>query len=345
MICRNCSAVITDDNEICPSCGHDPAKRGRSHKTAIITTLLALVLFSSCVMIAVQINRNPSGTATTKTSSASSESAFFVLKQTGVQNSSTAVSDTGESESRTENTRIEITEKFSGFDVETFEITDPSDGEKAERALIKANKADFYENGEEYIEYICRSTIEKNRYAWLTIDFGDSTGIVFLSDNTGGADYGKIDKNGLISELYGSFIINRQSRFSYYPVFTPENTLTQEAADTQSTAPNEASTVLPTGEQTSAALQVTTEAATSSTTEKTTEAKTSENTKQASKTTKTSAADTKPSGSVSDSVVYITATGSKFHRDGCASLKNSRIKMNRSEAVNEGYEPCKRCNP
>ena len=42
--------------------------------------------------------------------------------------------------------------------------------------------------------------------------------------------------------------------------------------------------------------------------------------------------------------VYITNTGSKYHRDTCRTLKNSKIPISLSEAV-RNYEPCGICNP
>ena len=42
--------------------------------------------------------------------------------------------------------------------------------------------------------------------------------------------------------------------------------------------------------------------------------------------------------------VYITNTGSKYHRDSCRTLKNSKIPISLSEAV-INYEPCGICNP
>ena len=42
--------------------------------------------------------------------------------------------------------------------------------------------------------------------------------------------------------------------------------------------------------------------------------------------------------------VYITRTGSKFHRDGCSYLK-SRIESTVSEAKAMGLGPCSRCKP
>ena len=41
--------------------------------------------------------------------------------------------------------------------------------------------------------------------------------------------------------------------------------------------------------------------------------------------------------------VYSTKTGQRYHRDGCSSLRRSRIPMNRTDAIKRGLTPCKRC--
>ncbi|WP_352404471.1 ComEC/Rec2 family competence protein [Sporanaerobacter acetigenes] len=54
-----------------------------------------------------------------------------------------------------------------------------------------------------------------------------------------------------------------------------------------------------------------------------------------------------PTGSTSnkEATVYITNTGSKYHKAGCRYLKKSKIPMKLSEAKSQGYTPCKVCNP
>lgn len=42
--------------------------------------------------------------------------------------------------------------------------------------------------------------------------------------------------------------------------------------------------------------------------------------------------------------VYITRTGSKYHRSGCSYLK-SKIAIEKKDAIAAGYTPCSRCNP
>ncbi|MCQ4635945.1 hypothetical protein NE619_04335 [Anaerovorax odorimutans] len=49
--------------------------------------------------------------------------------------------------------------------------------------------------------------------------------------------------------------------------------------------------------------------------------------------------------SSSGKTVYITKTGSKFHRGSCRYLSRSKIAISRSEAVAQGYDPCKVCRP
>ena len=42
--------------------------------------------------------------------------------------------------------------------------------------------------------------------------------------------------------------------------------------------------------------------------------------------------------------VYITNTGSKYHKENCASVNKSKIPIS-LEKAKESYEPCKRCSP
>ena len=44
-------------------------------------------------------------------------------------------------------------------------------------------------------------------------------------------------------------------------------------------------------------------------------------------------------------VVYLTNTGTKYHREGCRYLNTSKIEISKSEAIAQGYEPCKVCKP
>ena len=51
------------------------------------------------------------------------------------------------------------------------------------------------------------------------------------------------------------------------------------------------------------------------------------------------------SSSENSYTVYITATGSKYHRNGCRYLSRSQISISKSDAISQGYDACSVCNP
>ncbi len=46
-----------------------------------------------------------------------------------------------------------------------------------------------------------------------------------------------------------------------------------------------------------------------------------------------------------DQIVYITRTGSKYHKASCQYLRSSAIPIPKKEAISKGYSPCSRCRP
>lgn len=47
-----------------------------------------------------------------------------------------------------------------------------------------------------------------------------------------------------------------------------------------------------------------------------------------------------------EDTVYITESGSRFHRESCPTISNSHVTAApRNDALAAGYEPCKKCNP
>jgi len=43
--------------------------------------------------------------------------------------------------------------------------------------------------------------------------------------------------------------------------------------------------------------------------------------------------------------VYITKTGSKYHKETCHHLRKSKIKISKADAKNAGYSACSVCKP
>jgi methylphosphotriester-DNA--protein-cysteine methyltransferase len=44
-------------------------------------------------------------------------------------------------------------------------------------------------------------------------------------------------------------------------------------------------------------------------------------------------------------IVYITNTGTKYHRETCNSLRRSKIPVTMEQAIERGYEACRVCKP
>ncbi len=44
-------------------------------------------------------------------------------------------------------------------------------------------------------------------------------------------------------------------------------------------------------------------------------------------------------------VVYVTESGTKYHKAGCHHLKKSKIEMSKAAADADGYTPCSVCKP
>jgi competence protein ComEC len=48
---------------------------------------------------------------------------------------------------------------------------------------------------------------------------------------------------------------------------------------------------------------------------------------------------------IQDNIVYITRTGTKYHKEGCSSLSQSKIEIKLADAIAKGYGPCTICKP
>jgi hypothetical protein len=62
-------------------------------------------------------------------------------------------------------------------------------------------------------------------------------------------------------------------------------------------------------------------------------------------TTSTSSTSSTTTTTVAITTVYITATGNKYHLDGCSYLSESKIAISLVDACKKGYGPCSVCKP
>jgi len=54
---------------------------------------------------------------------------------------------------------------------------------------------------------------------------------------------------------------------------------------------------------------------------------------------------TADTNAAASTTVYVTKSGTKYHRSGCSSLRSSSIAISLADAAQSGYEPCSICNP
>lgn len=229
MICRNCSAVVEDGCTKCPSCGCDPGKRGSGRKNAFAVIIVAFSLIIISIVIALAVSGQLALPASAPTEQTTTE--FFVLesKTDAMQEDSKETTeaakpdeeetDESKDESKTEPETEKETEssKDKQYDIKTYDVTDKSGKSIAERSVIKAKKKDFTENGKKNLDRIRSDCLDGNDFSWFTVDFEDSTGIVFLSGSKDAACYGIIDTDGMIKELFGCIVISQGSDYSYFP--------------------------------------------------------------------------------------------------------------------------------
>jgi hypothetical protein len=52
-----------------------------------------------------------------------------------------------------------------------------------------------------------------------------------------------------------------------------------------------------------------------------------------------------PSSTGADATVYVTKAGKKYHTKDCRMMKGAGTAMKLSDAVKQGYTPCKVCKP
>ena len=149
---------------------------------------------------------------------------------------------------------------------------------------------------------------------YVTICLDDGCGLVFSKGNRTTATYGTLDENSYIDDVRGLVLQREDGTF----IYSPNETSSEASAPAQQIA-----NAIPTADD--AAQPAVSPAPPKDAT--------------------TSAATTVSSASAARNTVYITASGTKYHRAECSYLHDSKISISASEARARGYSPCSRCNP
>lgn len=358
MICRNCSADIEPTSEKCPYCRKDPKKRNRHGFAGIIIVIVLALVAAAAIYAGFNFEKvkevipseiisvfAPKSDESERTESSSKTTVKTSDKsQTTAKETTTVAATTEKNTASSKNTAAATVSKTtenpkSANGRKTFNLLKAEIKEipikaatgtmVSKRGLINASKEQLKKTSQAKFGKFCLQKVSRSPYSWLTIKFSDSTGIVFTGNCATFAVYCKLGKDDYIGEVLGTIILSSGGEY----VYNKSKNSSSGSAETATvhSKPNS-----------------TTETKQSYTVNKSMLTETETSKPKTSKTETTSAKTTKvqPTKSQSNSSsVYITDSGKKYHRAGCASLSKSKHKISLSDAKSKGYTACKRCKP
>lgn len=330
MICRNCSAEIDENAQVCPVCKKDPTLRDYDKKSGkrgpIVILLIAACLLAVCIFVGIQISNGkialPGTTEPLTTQSSKSAFAFSDSETNDTETSSSAASasapdttqastaepQTTVSEAVTESTTLTgVPFSLRAPKIVTKKITDENTVPVAKYGSVFAQKKQIKALSQKKFYSFCKNTIGKSELKWLTIRFEDSTGLVFIGNDYSFASYCQLDENDFIKASLGKVILNNAHKYIY---ISENDSVPPTAATSEPRSTTQAE---------SSAAKETTKATTGKGTEESTR------------------------NDANSDIVYITNSGTKYHRATCSYLSSSRIEIKLSEAKKKGYTPCSRC--
>lgn len=335
MICRNCSAEIDANNEKCPFCHKDPRKRNSHGKVAYIICALVIIIAAAAVFVWLNFDEVKSHIAMIFPEITVASSTAPTTAVTEATSSTTAQSESSSS------AQIEAY-GLSTAEIKEFAVFSKDEKEVSKRGLITAKKEEVKALSQAQFGDFCLQKVSRSPYSWLTVRFEDSTGIVFTGNCVTCAVYCTLDKNDYIKNVIGLILLSGNGTYVYAENEKDESST--EPSTQKGTEVASAATETTEVSSTSAESKVAVEEKTDVTINKSAQSRATkpEATMQ---TTAAPKAEEEDVDNDNSSTVYITNTGTKYHRAGCSSLSKSKKAISVNEAKRNGYEACKRCKP
>lgn len=308
MICKRCECIIDDDCEVCPACGKDPTIDLKS-KVINPRTIIALLV---CVIIAaISISLSIKYVKVKSDVSITTETTLDVtLIETESETAVVSSIDNMIANVNTMPDEFDSSTTLSDAKITEISVSN-SFGKTSQYAKVTITKNQLRKTTEQEFSSFYNSKVISDNYEWVTIACDDSTGIVFFSKKDF-AVYGELNSMDLISQAIGVITLNNDKKYKYTTLENISYSTDDITAENSETI-NEAANITE-------------------------------------KPLLTASAEPSSQGNViednnNSSVVYVTASGKKFHLDGCSYLNKSKIAITRSQAIADGYEPCSRCKP
>lgn len=304
MICKQCGLELEPGVRACPICGEPTEpEKKRPRALAPLVLVIGFLLLCGCLFAGYRL-----GTAGTQT----------------------AASDMT---TETVDLSTHITFVFH------------ADEQVATRGFLRTDAQTLKAMDDNAFAAFCTSVL-RDDCDYFTMYLTDDTGLVFFRKNLSPILYGTLNEDGNIAAILGTVYRDPDGHFVYVPstaavpptTVPPTQTtavpttaplteityaLSTEGIVADSASPTE--TAAPPTEAASDFIAApTAPAATTAppTTQPTTEA---------------------PAPPASGDTVYVTNSGTKYHRSGCSYLSHSKIAISLSDAKAQGYTPCSRC--
>lgn len=303
----------------------------------IIIILLALLLLVVCLFVGKEVYDRYSKSHNINTTTNITEYTSQ-LTEAPTTITETTQPTTPPTEIASETTAVISTVPFSikNPSVVTFKLKNNSNVTVGKYGYIGANKAEFKAMSQKQFLSFCKKNVDDSELKWLTIRFEDGTGIVFNSDDYTFATYCELDSNCYIKKTIGKIVLNKSGEYDYISdspavVTSTTNVTTSETITETSTATSTTeTTTAPTTQTTQPTVVETTVAITTSLPPQQEEDFFAE-------------PDTTARTESNSDVVYVTKSGTKYHKSGCSYLASSKIEISLSDAKAKGFSPCSRC--
>ena len=312
MICRNCSAIIEDGCEKCPSCGKNPGKRGaKGGGKAVALIVLALLVLGAGVVFALNMDFIKEKFGALFASAPTSDATTLDYNDTGVaEETTTEVPETKETTKAIAAT--EPVEKISLLKARINTLALKKDGNKIVfHGTLELKKSQLKALTHTQFSDFCAKRVSQLTYAWLTLKCEDNTGIVFTGNCITTATYCTLDENDYIGQSLGTILLTESGEYVFIPAESRSESVESETA----TAP-----------ETTVVKPETTRGKPESTAAESTAAPKKDK-KDSSKT------------------VFVEKGEKTYHKSSCKLLTKAKKSIEKSEAVKNGFEPCKKCKP